>query len=240
MVSRSFNSLPLECIATAQAEKTGCLLFAGMSQVSERDIYDAEKKFKRFEALINSMTTEERSNPDLLAKSPSRRRRIVRGSGSSDIDMDNLIGTFTSMRSAMRDMTRMMALRNQGQGNCIPFNMSKQAPAPHLLGTVLSFVAEMHAFQQNRSSGHQHIGQQADLLQLEAVLFADRFLQCSQDINHPSPAYIGSNISVCKGCGLGQKTTCMHCKQQYTHRLLGKFFFFVFWCRNSRNANNVK
>lgn len=101
--------------------------FTGMSGVSDRDIYDAEKKFKRFEALVNSMTPEERSNPDLLAKSPSRRRRIVRGSGSSDMDMDNLIGTFTSMRSAMRDMTRMMALRSQGQGNCNPSDICRQA-----------------------------------------------------------------------------------------------------------------
>lgn len=87
-----------------------------MSGVSERDLYDAEKKFKRFEALFNSMTPLERSNPDLLAKSPSRRRRIIRGSGTVEADMDMLIGTFTSMRSTMQDMTRMMALRSQGQG----------------------------------------------------------------------------------------------------------------------------
>ncbi|GMH32709.1 hypothetical protein BSKO_00543 [Bryopsis sp. KO-2023] len=90
-------------------------LMPGMSGVSDKDIYEAEKRFKRFKALISSMTPDERSNPDLLAKSPSRRRRIIRGSGTTESDMDNLIGTFTSMRSTMQDMTRMMALRNQGQ-----------------------------------------------------------------------------------------------------------------------------
>lgn len=41
---------------------------AGMNQISEKQLNEAEKQFKQFEALINSMTPEERSNPDLLAK----------------------------------------------------------------------------------------------------------------------------------------------------------------------------
>lgn len=39
-----------------------------MNQISEKQLNEAEKQFKMFEALINSMTPEERSNPDLLAK----------------------------------------------------------------------------------------------------------------------------------------------------------------------------
>jgi len=39
-----------------------------MNQISEKQLNEAEKQFKMFEALINSMTPDERSNPDLLAK----------------------------------------------------------------------------------------------------------------------------------------------------------------------------
>ena len=41
---------------------------AGMNQVSEKQMNEAEKQFKNFESMINSMTPQERSNPDLLAK----------------------------------------------------------------------------------------------------------------------------------------------------------------------------
>lgn len=39
-----------------------------MNQISEKQLNDAEKQFKTFESMINSMTHQERSNPDLLAK----------------------------------------------------------------------------------------------------------------------------------------------------------------------------
>ena len=39
-----------------------------MNQISEKQFGEAEKQFKQFEAMINSMTPQERSNPDLLAK----------------------------------------------------------------------------------------------------------------------------------------------------------------------------
>ena len=46
----------------------GCTHIAGMNQISEKQMNEAEKQFKNFESMINSMTLEERSNPDLLAK----------------------------------------------------------------------------------------------------------------------------------------------------------------------------
>ena len=39
-----------------------------MNQISEKQLNDAEKQFKTFESMINSMTPQERSNPDLLAR----------------------------------------------------------------------------------------------------------------------------------------------------------------------------
>jgi signal recognition particle subunit SRP54 len=56
--------------------------------------------------MINSMTTAERADPDLLAKSPGRRRRVARGSGHSETDVTKLISNFTRMRSMMQQMGR--------------------------------------------------------------------------------------------------------------------------------------
>lgn len=56
-------------------------------QVSEKQLYEVEKQFKSFEAMINSMTPEERANPDLMIKSPSRRRRVAEGAGRKEADV---------------------------------------------------------------------------------------------------------------------------------------------------------
>jgi signal recognition particle subunit SRP54 len=66
--------------------------------------------------MINSMTKQEREQPELLAKSPSRRRRIAQGSGRSDEQVAELIAMFTSMRMQMQTMSRMMALSGGAQG----------------------------------------------------------------------------------------------------------------------------
>jgi len=89
-------------------------LMPGMSQISEKQLYAAEKQFKIYDSLIKSMTKGERSNPDLLAQSTARRRRIAKGSGRTEYDVNSLIGTFASMRSTMQNMSRMMALRQGG------------------------------------------------------------------------------------------------------------------------------
>ncbi|BFM38562.1 signal recognition particle protein [Synechocystis sp. LKSZ1] len=79
-------------------------MIPGMNKLSNLDIEKGEKELKRTEAMINSMTVEERKNPDLLAKSPGRRRRIAKGSGHSESDVSKLVTNFTRMRSMMQQM----------------------------------------------------------------------------------------------------------------------------------------
>ena len=79
-------------------------LIPGMGKLSGADIEKGETELKRTESMINSMTKEERQNPDILAKSPSRRRRIAKGSGHSETDVTKLISNFTRMRSMMQQM----------------------------------------------------------------------------------------------------------------------------------------
>jgi signal recognition particle subunit SRP54 len=81
-------------------------LIPGLGKLSGADIEKGETELKRTESMINSMTTEERTNPDLLAKSPSRRRRIAKGSGHPENEVTKLITNFTRMRTMMQQMGR--------------------------------------------------------------------------------------------------------------------------------------
>lgn len=86
-------------------------MMPGVPQISDKQLYAVEKQFKIYDSLIKSMTPQERENPDLLAKSPSRRRRIARGSGRTERDVNDLFGTFTGMRATMQNMTKMLGLK---------------------------------------------------------------------------------------------------------------------------------
>ncbi|MBF2097318.1 MAG: signal recognition particle protein [Gloeomargaritaceae cyanobacterium C42_A2020_066] len=81
-------------------------MIPGMNKLGADQIQQAEKQLKRAEAMIGSMTSEERRNPDLLSSSPSRRRRIARGSGHSEADVTKLVGDFKTMRTMMQQLGR--------------------------------------------------------------------------------------------------------------------------------------
>src|ERR671932_817359 len=79
-------------------------MIPGMGKLSSEQLQQGETKLKQSEAMINSMTAEERRNPDLLAGSPPRRRRIAGGCGYTEKDVANLVSEFTKMRSLMQQM----------------------------------------------------------------------------------------------------------------------------------------
>jgi len=79
-------------------------MIPGMNKLSDDQIKQGETQLKRCEAMINSMTRQERHDPDLLASSPSRRRRIAAGSGYRESDVTKLVGDFQKMRSLMQQM----------------------------------------------------------------------------------------------------------------------------------------
>ena len=83
-------------------------MIPGMGKISGADLAKGETQLKRTESMINSMTKEERTNPELLAQSPSRRRRIAKGSGFQEKDVSKLVQDFTKMRSMMQQMGRGM------------------------------------------------------------------------------------------------------------------------------------
>jgi signal recognition particle subunit SRP54 len=57
----------------------------------------------RVEAMVTSMTAQERRNPKLL-QNPSRVRRIARGSGTTQQDVQKLVKQFNEMQKMMRKM----------------------------------------------------------------------------------------------------------------------------------------
>lgn len=79
-------------------------MIPGMGKLSDSQLKDGEAKLKQAEAMIQSMTKEERANPELLSSTPSRRQRIAKGCGYPEREVNNLISEFTRMRSMMQQM----------------------------------------------------------------------------------------------------------------------------------------
>jgi signal recognition particle subunit SRP54 len=80
-------------------------MIPGMGKLSDGQLKQGEDQLKKAEAMIQSMTKEERGNPELLASTPSRRRRIAKGCGYDENDVNKLIAEFTRMRSMMQQMS---------------------------------------------------------------------------------------------------------------------------------------
>jgi signal recognition particle subunit SRP54 len=70
-----------------------------------KDVEIDESAFKPIEAIIKSMTPQERENPDMI--SGSRRARIAKGSGTDITQVNNLMKQFNDMRKMMRSMNKM-------------------------------------------------------------------------------------------------------------------------------------
>jgi len=64
---------------------------------------DGERKMKRTEAIIQSMTPEERANPKIIAA--SRKVRIAKGSGTRVQDVNELLKQFDQMKQIMKQFT---------------------------------------------------------------------------------------------------------------------------------------
>ncbi|HEY5407287.1 MAG TPA: signal recognition particle protein [Ginsengibacter sp.] len=72
-------------------------------QIKDVDIND--DSFKGIEAMINSMTLEERRNPDII--NPSRKQRIAAGSGKDLAELNQFIKQFEQMKNMMKMMNKM-------------------------------------------------------------------------------------------------------------------------------------
>jgi len=81
-------------------------------QLKDKDI--DEDAFKPIEAIIYSMTPEERKNPEIL--NGSRRRRIAKGSGTTVREINDLMKQFDQMKKMMKTMSKMGKMGRAMQG----------------------------------------------------------------------------------------------------------------------------
>lgn len=82
----------------------GMLPGMGGQRVSDEDIEKSEKEFVRMEAIISSMTMEERENPKIL--NASRRKRISAGSGQPVSQINALIKRYEEACKVMKQFTK--------------------------------------------------------------------------------------------------------------------------------------
>ena len=88
-----------------QIKKMGCFssllkMIPGMSAL--KDVKIDDKEFERIEAMISSMTKEERKNPKLL--NGNRRVRIAKGSGTTVQEINKFMKSFEMTQKMMRQM----------------------------------------------------------------------------------------------------------------------------------------
>ena len=84
------------------------------SQMKNLESVMDEKKMARVEAIILSMTPQERSNPDIL--NPSRKRRIAAGAGVDISEVNRLVKQFEQSRKMMKQLPGLMGGRGGRRG----------------------------------------------------------------------------------------------------------------------------
>lgn len=75
--------------------------------------HTGEAQFKRIEAMIQSMTPQERQQPDLIVG--SRKKRIAKGCGMPETEIVQFLQQFEMMRGMMKGMTQMGDAMKGGQ-----------------------------------------------------------------------------------------------------------------------------
>ena len=110
MVSGQFTLSDM-LIQYEQIEKMGSLggmmkLLPGMGQMANQiDEAKADNKLKKSKAIIQSMTPEERENPNILRA--GRKNRIAKGSGTTVADVNRCISEYEKMKTVMKQMMSM-------------------------------------------------------------------------------------------------------------------------------------
>ena len=90
---------------------------------SDKISHEGEKQFKRIEVFIQSMTPEERRNPNIL--NASRKKRIALGAGADINELNQFISQFETMRKMMKGLG---GLKNSFKKGKMPMGMPPKFP----------------------------------------------------------------------------------------------------------------
>ncbi|XP_061366731.1 signal recognition particle subunit SRP54, chloroplastic [Gastrolobium bilobum] len=105
-----FNDFLKQTRAVAQMGSVSRVIgmIPGMAKVTPAQIREAEKNLKIMEAMIEAMTPEERENPELLAESPFRRKRVAQDSGKTEQQVSQVVAQLFQMRVRMKNLMGVM------------------------------------------------------------------------------------------------------------------------------------
>ncbi len=89
-----------------QIQKLGSLsgvvkMLPGANKLMDQDVEAAEERIRVWTILMNSMTLEERRNPRLLKIHPTRKARIIKGSGRKPDEFNKLLSTWEQFKKQM-------------------------------------------------------------------------------------------------------------------------------------------
>ena len=87
-------------------------MIPGMNKLG--DIKVDDKEFDKIEAMINSMSAEERANPKIL--NGSRRKRIAKGSGCQVSEINRFMDSFEMTQKMMKQMKNKGSMRKMMKG----------------------------------------------------------------------------------------------------------------------------
>ena len=77
-------------------------------------VANTDDQIKKMQAIIRSMTTQERHHPSIL--NGSRKKRVAMGSGTSPQDVNALLSQFKNMQKMMKNMGRLKKFPGFPQG----------------------------------------------------------------------------------------------------------------------------
>jgi signal recognition particle subunit SRP54 len=90
------------------------MLPGGGEMLKQADLTKQEKEFRRMEAMICSMTHQERRNPHIL--NARRRQRIAKGSGVTVTELNTMLNRFNQMQQMMKKMGKFQRMMTRMGG----------------------------------------------------------------------------------------------------------------------------
>jgi signal recognition particle subunit SRP54 len=113
---------------TAKIKKMGGIstiasMIPGANKIKEEDVERGAKEFEAMEAIMRSMTEEEREEPNIL--NASRRKRIAYGSGQQVSQVNNLVARYEQAKKMMKQMSGKGGKRRMANmfGGNLPFDV---------------------------------------------------------------------------------------------------------------------
>lgn len=133
-------------------------MLPGMSEMMEGVDEDPDIVMKRFQGMIDSMTAQERKNPDVIDL--SRRRRIADGSGVQAHEIKKFLEQFQMARTVARQMNQMSLMQRMkmlmGMGKMGAFDPGGMLSQKQKIGTGHRKTAKERAEERKKKKKRRH------------------------------------------------------------------------------------